>query len=413
MTLPSLAGAEWLLAPAVAGIFGLLDRDGEEARIAGGAVRNALMGLAITDIDFATTATPDVVEQRAAAAGVKSVPTGREHGTITLICHGRPFEVTTLREDVETDGRRAVVRFGRSWEHDARRRDFTINALFLSADGTVHDPVGGYPDIAARHVRFIGYADQRIREDRLRILRFFRFHAQLERGGLDPAGLAACVRARNGLRDLSAERIGQEMRKLVVAPVAPATVEIMQDAGILPVVLGGVGYLGRFRKLADAETAVGVEPVFARRLAALGCRIEEDVARLAHRMRLSNQERLRMGTALAAARTVRLDLGEREARAVLYRLGTEAFCDGLLLAAAERGEPDSRIQRLHQFPDRWTVPEFPIDGSAVMAAGVPAGPTVGEVLRGLENWWIERDFQPDVAALKEELRRMAATAHSR
>jgi poly(A) polymerase len=340
------------------------------------------------------------------------VPTGREHGTITLVCHGRAFEVTTLREDVETDGRRAVVRFGRSWDHDARRRDFTINALFVSADGTVHDPVGGYPDIAARHVRFIGDADQRIREDRLRILRFFRFHAQIESGALDPTGLASCIRARSGLRNLSAERIGQEMRKLVVAPVAPATLEIMQDSGILPVVLGGVGYLGRFRKLADTETAVGVEPVFARRLAALGCRIEEDVARLAHRMRLSNQERLRMGTALAAARIVRLDLGEREARAVLYRLGTDAFRDGLLLAAAECGEPDSRIQRLHELPDRWTAPEFPVDGSAVMAAGVPAGPAVGEFLRRLESWWIERDFQPDVAALREELRRLAA-AHRR
>jgi tRNA nucleotidyltransferase/poly(A) polymerase len=413
MPLPSLAGADWLRAPAVAGIFGLLARDGEEARITGGAVRNALMGLPITDIDFATTATPDVVEQRAAKAGVKSVPTGREHGTVTLICHGRPFEVTTLREDVETDGRRAIVRFGRDWEQDARRRDFTINALFLSADGTVHDPAGGYADIVARRVRFIGDGDQRILEDRLRILRFFRFHAQIESGALDPDGLGACIRGRDGLRDLSAERIGQEMRKLVVAPVAADTVEMMQDAGILPVVLGGVGYLGRFRKLTDAETAVGVEPVFALRLAALACRIGEDVARLAHGMRLSNQERDRMGTALEAAQAVRLDLDERAARAALYRLGAQAFRDGLLLAAAEQGGPDSRVQRLHEFPDRWIVPAFPIDGGGVMAAGVPAGPAVGQVLRGLESWWIAKDFQPDLEALKKELQRMAATAHSR
>jgi tRNA nucleotidyltransferase/poly(A) polymerase len=407
MSLPSLAGADWLRAPAVAGIFGLLDRDGEEARIAGGAVRNALMGLPITDIDFATTATPDVVEQRAAKSGVKAVPTGREHGTITLVCHGRPFEVTTLREDVETDGRRAVVRFGRDWEQDAQRRDFTINSLFLSRDGTVHDPVGGYADIQSRRVRFIGDGDRRILEDRLRILRFFRFHAQIESGALDPEGLGACIRARNGLRDLSAERIGQEMRKLVVAPVAPATVDIMQDAGILPVVLGGVGYLARFSKLADAEAAVGVEPAFARRLVALGCRIEEDVTRLSHRMRLSNHERGRMATALQAAQSVSLDFDERDARALLYRLGADAFRDGLLLAAADRSGADSRLQRLHEFPDRWSVPDFPIDGSAVMAAGVPAGPAVGDVLRRLEEWWIASDFQPDAAALKEELRRMA------
>jgi tRNA nucleotidyltransferase/poly(A) polymerase len=344
---------------------------------------------------------------------VKTVPTGREHGTVTVICHGRPFEVTTLREDIETDGRRAVVRFGRDWEQDARRRDFTINALFLSADGAVHDPVGGYPDIEARHVRFIGDGDQRILEDRLRILRFFRFHAQIESGALDPAGLGACIRARNGLRDLSAERIGQEMRKLVVAPVAASTVEIMQDAGILPVVLGGVGYLGRFRRLADAEAALGVEPVFARRLAALGCRIEEDVARLAHRMRLSNHERGRMGTALVAAETVHLGLDERRSRVALYRLGAEAFRDGLLLAAAELGEPDSRLQRLHEFADRWTAPDFPLDGGDVMAAGVAAGPAVGEFLRDLENWWIAQDFRPDLETLKREARRRVANAHSR
>jgi len=195
-SLPSLAGADWLRSSAVAGIFALLDRDGEEARIAGGAVRNALMGLPVTEVDFATTATPDVVEQRAAAAGIKSVPTGREHGTVTLISGGRGFEVTTLREDVETDGRRAVVRFGRNWEHDARRRDFTINALFVAADGTVVDPVGGHSDIQARRVRFIGDAGRRIAEDRLRILRFFRFHAQLGHGAPDAAGLAATIRAR-------------------------------------------------------------------------------------------------------------------------------------------------------------------------------------------------------------------------
>ncbi len=195
---PSLAGADWLRRPAVASLFALLNRDGEEARIAGGAVRDALMGRPVHEIDFATTATPDVVEARAAAERTKTVPTGREHGTVTVICHGHPFEVTTLREDIETDGRRAVVRFGRSWEHDARRRDFTINALFLGEDGTVFDPVNGYSDILAGRVRFIGDADQRIAEDRLRILRFFRFHAQLASGAPDATGLAASIRGRNG-----------------------------------------------------------------------------------------------------------------------------------------------------------------------------------------------------------------------
>ena len=409
--LPSFAGADWLRQPAVASLFGLLNRDGEEARVAGGAVRDALMGLPVAEIDFATTATPDVVEARAAAAGTKTVPTGREHGTITVICHGHPFEVTTLREDVETDGRRAVVRFGRSWEHDARRRDFTINALFLGADGVVYDPVGGYPDILARRVRFIGEADQRIAEDRLRILRFFRFHAQLGSGAPDTVGLGASIRARNGIRELSAERIGQEMRKLVVAPGAPATVEVMQDSGVLGVVLSGVGDVVRFRRLAEIEAEWGLAPSPALRLAALGCMIDEDVARLVAHLRLTNQERARMLDAVEAAKTVSPRLDEKAARAALYRLGAEAFRDGLLLSTAKYRGAEGEGRRLHGLPDRWTPPAFPVNGSDVAGLGVPPGPAIGEALRRLQEWWIDRDFQPGLDSLKNELRSLVAKAN--
>ena len=408
---PSLAGAEWLKRPPVAALFTLLNRDGDEARVAGGAVRDALMGLAVGEIDFATTATPDVVEARAAEAGTKTVPTGREHGTITVICHGYPFEVTTLREDIETDGRHAVVRFGRSWEHDARRRDFTINALFAAADGTVFDPAGGYPDILAKRVRFIGDADQRIAEDRLRILRFFRFCAQLGSGAPDAEGLAASIRARNGIREISAERVGQEMRKLVVAPGAPAAVEAMQDAGILAVVLSGVGDVVRFRRVAELEAEWGVTPSPPVRLVALGCFIAEDIDHIAGRLRLTNAERARMGKAFAAARIARPQLDEKAARSALYRLGPEEFRDGLLLSTAKyRGtEPEGRY--MLGLPDRWKPPAFPMAGNDVTALGVPPGPKVGEVLRKLEEWWIERDFAGDLDSLKQELRSLVAAGH--
>jgi tRNA nucleotidyltransferase/poly(A) polymerase len=407
-TPPSLAGAEWLHRPEVAALFALLNRDGEEARVAGGAVRDALMGRPVKEIDFATTATPDVVEARAAVAGTKTVPTGREHGTITVICHGHPFEVTTLREDVETDGRRAIVRFGRSWEHDARRRDFTINALFAGRDGTVHDPVGGYGDILDRRVRFIGNADQRIAEDRLRILRFFRFHAQLGSGAPDAEGLSASTRARNTIRELSAERVGQEMRKLVVAPGAAGAVEIMQDAGVLGVVLSGVGDVARFRRVAELESAWGVTPTPALRLTALGCFIEEDVDRIAVHLRLSNQERGRMEKAFAAARIVRPQLDEKAARAALYRVGPDGFRDGLLLSTAKYRGTEEAGRHLFGLPERWTPPAFPVGGADVAALGVPPGPQIGEALRNLEHWWIDRDFQPGLEALKNQLRLLVA-----
>ena len=299
---PSLAGADWLLAPGVRRVFAALDRDGDEARIVGGAVRDALAGRAVGDIDFATTATPDVVQARAAEAGLKVVPTGIEHGTLTLVADGVGYQVTTLREDIETDGRRAVVRFGRDWEADARRRDFTVNALSVDAAGVVRDPVGGYSDIVAGRIGFIGDADQRIAEDRLRILRFFRLNAEFGSEPYDSEGLSAAIRAREGLRELSAERIGQEMRRLILAPRATEAISLMQDCGILPVILAGVAFLGPLRRCLDFERAVGAEPSVALRLAATGCRVEEDAERIGDRLRLPNAERGLMRAAVGAAR---------------------------------------------------------------------------------------------------------------
>ena len=257
-TARNLGQAAWLKAGALARLLGVLDGDGEEARVVGGAVRNALLDMPIAEIDVATTAVPDEVVKRVTAAGFKPVPTGIEHGTITVVIEKHPFEVTTLRRDVETYGRHAKVAFGRDWKVDAERRDFTINGLSATRDGTVYDYVGGLDDLAARRVRFIGDPAKRIAEDYLRILRFFRFHAAYGAGGHpDADGLAACIAGRAGLDQLSRERVRMEMMKLLVAPHAVPTLIAMADSGLLLRVLGGVGYLAAFENMAKVEAAAG------------------------------------------------------------------------------------------------------------------------------------------------------------
>jgi poly(A) polymerase len=408
----SLAGAPWLTAHAAQAIFAALDRDGEEARIVGGAVRNALMGVPVVDVDFATTAVPELVAKRAQAAGFKVVPTGIDHGTLTVVAGGHGYEVTTLREDIETDGRHAVVRFGRDWLADARRRDFTVNALSVDAGGTVYDPLGGQGDIAAHRIRFIGDADARIAEDRLRVLRFFRFHAQYGSGELDPDGLGASMRARNGLRELSAERVGQEIRRLCVAPGAVETFSLMQDAGILPIVLGGVAYIGPLRRLAAFEAASGLTAAVPLRLAAFGCRIEEDVLRLAERFRLANTERDRMLRAVAAIDGFLTLPDERSARRRLYELGDETYRDAVALAFAwGEATPDDRSWHdLFTLPDRWRAPSFPLGGRDVLSATPLRGPSVGAALRSVEAWWIDKDFAPDERELRARLQQMVEAA---
>ena len=252
--------AALLREPKLARALAMLNGDGEETRVVGGAVRNAWLDEPVADVDLATTATPDEVTRRARAAGAKVVPTGYEHGTVTVIIDGRPFEVTTLREDVETDGRRAVVRFGRDFAADARRRDFTVNALFLDVHGAVHDDVNGLADLAVRRVRFIGEARQRIREDYLRILRLFRFHAAYGAGEIDGEAFAAAVAERAGLATLSRERVRSEVLKLLVARRAGEAARVFSESGLLGPLLGGVPMPGRLARLIEIENARGVAP---------------------------------------------------------------------------------------------------------------------------------------------------------
>ena len=282
--------------PGLARVLVLLNGDGEEARVVGGAVRNALMGRPHTDHDVTTTAVPEVVIARARAAGLRTVPTGIAHGTVTVLVEGRPFEVTTLREDVETDGRHAVIRFGRDFAQDAMRRDFTINALSVDVDGRIHDYTGGLDDLAAERVRFIGDPATRIREDYLRTLRFFRFSAEYAVGDLDAAGLAATVAQRDGLARLSRERVRQELLKLVVARRASEATAAMSEAGLLGPLLAGVAQPFRLARLARIAPETGAIP----RLAALGVIVREDAERLRERLKLSNAEAARLATAAEA-----------------------------------------------------------------------------------------------------------------
>ena len=322
-----LIGFDALNVGALARVWRMLEGAGEEARIVGGAVRDWALGLHVNDVDFATTATPDVVIARAKAAGFRSVPTGIEHGTVTLLAEGRAFEVTTLRRDVETDGRRAKVAFGRDFRVDAERRDFTINALGLDLHGRIHDTAGGLADLAAGRVRFIGDAQRRVREDHLRILRFFRFSAAYGRGALDADGLKACVAGRSGLAALSRERVHAELIKWLGAPAAGQTASEAAEAGLLDDALGGVAYGARLRKVIAIQRTdeAGADPPL--RLAALAVMVVEDAKRLRQRLRLSNAEADRleaMATALPPLRGRSVPPSLGDLRVLLFERGRRA-----------------------------------------------------------------------------------------
>ena len=395
-----LDDAPWLESGAAARVLALLNGNGEEARVIGGAVRNALLRVPIVDIDIATTALPDEVVRRAKAVGIKSVPTGIDHGTVTLVVDSHPFEVTTLREDTETFGRKAKVAFGRDWVADAHRRDFTINALSVDAGCVVHDYVGGLNDIAARRVRFIGDPNQRLAEDYLRILRFFRIHAAFGRGEPDRAGYLACIGARDGLATLSAERIRMEMLKLLVADGAVTAIAAMVEGGLLLQILGGVAYTGPFAAMIAAEQVLGLRADAVRRLAALAVAVTEDARRLGARLRLANAETKALDS--MGHRWWRLGgMDEATARRRLYRLGAERYRDRLLLAWSRAGgDADPvRWRELATLPERWSAPKFPLKAADFVKRGVAEGPALGHVLALAEDAWLAADFPLDAAAL--------------
>ena len=394
-------------APEVVQVYRLLNADGATARIVGGAVRNALLGRPITDIDFATTTRPEETTRRAEAAGFKVVPTGIDHGTVLLVAPGGDtFEVTTLREDVETDGRHAVVRFGTDWTRDAGRRDFTMNALYLDADGALFDPLSGAQDARAGRVRFIGEARRRIEEDGLRILRFFRFNAAYGGGALDPEGLSACAELRDLMANLSGERLRAELLKTLAAPGAGRVLPAMRDAGTLDTVWDGGLRIGRFEGLCRLVVPDGRSADPLLRLVSLLPDAAAESA--ADRLRLSRDERDRvMGAVTAAAELSGEDAAPDLDRAALhlYRLGRARLLDAILLAAADASEPAPWMEA-YAHAARMPPPRFPLAGRDVIAAGVAPGPQVGAVLRAVEARWIAEGFpEPERVSqmLAEEL----------
>ena len=377
------------------GLVPLLDALGQQeglTRFVGGAVRDTLLGLAVADIDCATVLTPEQARDRIVAAGFKAVPTGIAHGTVTAVIPSGPVEVTTLRRDVSTDGRRATVAFTDDWREDAARRDFTINALSADpATGAVHDYFGGIADLEAGRVRFIGDAWQRIAEDHLRILRFFRFHARFGLGEPDREALAACTERANDLMALSRERIADELLKLLAVPDPGPTVALMLDHAIFRPVLPEFDARGldRLVALVRREAAAGIAPVALRRLAALIGADTGLALSIAQRLKLSRAAKLRL------EKVARLLSGdEGPPRAIAYRFGVDAATDALLIGPAEDAGAAASLAEI----SGWKVPRLPISGGALMACGLSSGPIVAATLQAVERRWIEEDF-PDLDRL--------------
>jgi poly(A) polymerase len=377
--------------PAVTRLFTALDAAGIVARFVGGCVRDAVLGRAFDEIDLAVTKAPETVMLALKAARIKVIPTGLKHGTVTAVVDGHVFELTTLRRDVETDGRHAVVAFTDDWFEDASRRDFTFNALYADRDGTLYDPFEGRADLAEHKVRFIGDADQRIAEDRLRVLRFFRFHAWYGAPPIDGTGYQACARHAEALGNLSGERVAKELLRLLAAPDPADAVEAMADAGALDHWLPEYDGTKRLRALVAREAA----PDGLRRLAAL---LEEgaDATAIGKRLKLSTQQSLRLDLMIAREPPVGANL-----RAELYRLGRTVFVDRALLQAPGNWRDALKLA------DDWTPPELPVSGADALELGLKPGPRVGALLDEVEQWWIAGDFTAGRDACLAELRKRA------
>lgn len=392
----SLRGWPLLKEAPVRAVLDALDGAGGSTRIVGGAVRDALLERPVTDADMATVFQPSDVIERAEGAGLKTAPTGIEHGTVTVIAEGRPFEVTTLRHDVETYGRHARVRFTDDWEADAARRDFTMNALYCDAEGELFDPLGGLDDLAAHRVRFIGDAEDRIREDFLRILRFFRFFAWYGSGRPDSEGLKACAKLKAGIATLSAERIWAELKRLLSAPDPARALLWMRTTEVLQKALPESWGIDAIHRLVAAERAEGWAPDPLLRLEAIIPPHRARIDALGERLRLSRAEAARLH-AWAGAEEPDPDMPEARLAEILYRAGRDGAADRLRLALARaaaggHAKAATRVRALLKSAEAWQRPVFPVSGKDLVAAGVEPGPEVGEQLRALEERWIASGF---------------------
>lgn len=392
-----LKGQDWLDAAATRRVMAALEAAGGSdcARFVGGCVRNALVGQPVDDVDIATTLTPEQTDQAIRAAGLKAVPTGLAHGTVTAIADHRPFEITTLRRDVSTDGRNATVAFTDDWAEDAARRDFRLNALYADAEGRVLDPTGeGVADALAGRIVFVGDPAARIREDYLRILRFFRFFAWYGRGEPDAAGLAACTALASGMTRLSAERVSKDLMKLLGAPDPGPAVAAMDAAGVLERILPE----GERTPAFDAMVRLSDDPVL--RLMVLTPADAAAAVAASRRLRLPNRIRDR----LAAAAGVEVDpsMMAAQVRAAVYRHGAQAVVDALLRRSAERPDEAPTLDRLRDIAEAWAPPRLPVGGRDLARLGVPPGPETGRLLKAFEDGWIADDFPEEGHAARLE-----------
>jgi poly(A) polymerase len=409
VNIDTIGVAPWMAWPQTQAVITALEARGlsDCARFVGGCVRNTVMGKPIDDIDIATVLTPDEVIEALAAAGLRSIPTGVDHGTVTALSGGRPYEITTLRRDVSTDGRRAVVAFTQDWDQDAQRRDFRFNTLYADIHGRIYDSTGeGINDAREGRVVFVSDPETRIREDYLRILRFFRFHAWYGRGEADQDALAACEALKGGIESLAAERIQKEVLKLLAADDPRQALRLMAATGVLSSILPAVKSLARLDGLITIETEQLFENDPELRLAAL---IPEDpkiAAQVAEDLRLSNAQKERLVRAVGPSPRLVSWMSPRETRRVVYELGLKTFSDRVKLAwaASERSAATPQWRGLLALGESWTPPAFPLTGDEVLKAGVPKGPMVGQVMREVELWWIDQDFIEDRFSIIERLK---------
>jgi poly(A) polymerase len=401
----------WMTAPETRAV---LDALGGEGKFVGGAVRNALLNKPVADIDIATPLVPEEVVARLKKAGLGAVPTGIEHGTVTAVANGKPVEITTLRRDVSTDGRRATVAFTTDWAEDAQRRDFTMNALYADADGEILDTVGGVEDLTAGRVRFVGDAAMRIREDYLRSLRLFRFHAWYGKGEMDADALHAAAELKAGLAQLSGERVQKELLRLLEADDPVPVLRTMAATGILTELLPGALDIARLESLARIDAESFFTPDAVLRLAALLPADEANADAVAKKLKLSNPQAARLADLAGAREKLRPYTTPKEVRQLVYRIGLPAFKDRVFLKWAADTKLSNAIswRMLLSVGESWTPPRFPLSGRDVMLAGVPAGPAIGIILKEVEDWWVDVDFIDDEFSLAERLKAVTqATAY--
>lgn len=408
-----IAPTGWMTAAPTQAVLKALGAGGATVRFVGGCVRDAILGLTPQDIDIATPELPETVIRRLQKAKIKAVPTGIEHGTVTAVAPPASFQITTLRRDVATDGRHAEVAFGTDWAEDAARRDFTINTLYADADGTLHDFTGGRDDLAAGIVRFVGDPAQRVAEDYLRVLRFFRFHARFGKGAPDPVSLAACAAATDQLHRLSGERVRDELLKILVLPKAGATLALMAASGVLPALLPGSRFdpevfaaLAALQESLSGET--GMEPSVWPRLAMLYPSDGGAAEAVADRLRLSNAQRLRLAALMEAPMADEVLQDDARFLETLYAWGGERTCEAaLLLGARKPSLADISLRRAREAL-AWQRPAFPLRGADILALGIAPGPTVSALLKEMEAWWVADGFRADreacLARLKERVR---------